>query len=83
MNGLALAVAIIGCTNAYNMTICDNGVSVYNHGSQTEIYTQQGTIAEVYRPYNQVEIQPSYNPVIVPVQTNTLELSPLALDPLR
>ena len=78
----ALAIAAINCIVATNMTICDNGVSEYSHGSQSEIFDNNGTIAEIYRPANQVEINQ-----IRPLPSISNDLAPLelipSLDPVR
>ena len=79
MNELIFATALVNCITATNMIICDNGTTIYNYGSQSTIYNQHGDIAEVYRPYKQMDIYPALPQTTIkqPVYDSTFGLEPL------
>ena len=73
-----IAAAVINCINATNMVICDDGTTIYNHGSQSDVYNQHGQIAEIYRPYKQIDItQIKREPITPELSDTSFGLKPL------
>ena len=83
MNEILLATALVNCITATNMVICDNGTTIYNHGSQSTIYNQHGDIAEVYRQYKQMDIYPALPQPTTRQPTYDYDLPSLVLEPIN